>query len=203
MEEHGPTNELSAVLTQAWRLLERGAWDPHAGMRTLVLATCGLDGLPNARTVLLWRAVRERHALYFNTDVRSPKHAELKRTPRALLVLFDEAAETQLRISVDTRIHYDAPITREGWAELPREMRRLFMTQAPPGHVAPGPTPGLPPALQRDIPPPAADAEGYRNFVVVEAIARQLDWLHFSRAGHRRAAFTWDGAAPRGAWLYP
>src|SRR5690349_8965703 len=90
--------DFAAVASDAWSLHEGGASDPAAGMHYPVVATRGLDDLPNARTVLLWRVERARRVLYFGTDIRSPKHAELERTPWALLVFFESAAQTQLRI---------------------------------------------------------------------------------------------------------
>jgi pyridoxamine 5'-phosphate oxidase len=202
--DKGSIADLNEVLRRAWVLLERGVEGSAADMRTLVLATRGLDDRPNARTVVLWRVDRARHALYFNTDVRSPKYAELKREPHAALVFYDERAETQLRIRAEIRLCHDDATARAGWAELPAHMRRLFMTQTPPGHEAPGPTTGVPEAW-RDHPPPEAEAEGYRNFVTVEAVMLHLDWLHFSSAGHRRAGFSWTHplGSPHAVWLYP
>lgn len=193
---------LEAVLAQAWSLLTRAAQDRDSGMSHAVLATCGLDGLANARTMLLWRTDAGRRALYFHADRRSPKCAELQRTPWALLVFWDGTAQTQLRLHAHVRLHSDNELTRAAWTDLPLETRRVFATARPPGHAAAGPVSG-PEAteLQGDA---RADEAAYRNFVLLEAVVAHLDWLHFARTGHRRAAFTWAASDHLSStWLYP
>jgi len=190
-------SNLDAVLAHAWSLLERGAADASSGMHYPVFATRGLDDLPNARTVLLWRADPAHRTLYFHTDARSPKHAELKRLPWSLLVFYDPRAETQLRIHASIHMHSDEELTRRAWDDLPAEVRRVFATAEPPGHASSGPMP---------TPAPAGSAAetAYRNFVLLEAKVAHLDWLHFAHTGHRRAAFTWTAAEElQSTWLYP
>lgn len=195
-------SSLDTVLAQAWSLLVRAAGHSDSGMSYPVLATRGLDDLPNARTVLLWRTDAARRTLYFHTDMRSPKCAELQRTPWALLVFYDRAAETQLRLHAHIGLHCDDELTRAAWEDLPVATRQVFATAQPPGYAANGPVTGpAAAALQRDG---EADRAAYRNFVLLEAKVAHLDWLHVARAGHRRAAFTWTASdQPSRTWLYP
>lgn len=195
--------DFTSILADAWSLLERGARDSAAGMHYPVVATRGLDDLPNARTLLLWRVVREQRLLYFCTDARSPKHAELMRTPWALLVCYEREAATQLRIHAHVRFHRDDDaLRREAWRETPPETRRVFATSVAPGHAAPAPVAGPPPqAMHADS---AAEEAGYRNFELLEATVAHLDWLYMPSTGHRRAAFTWtSGSEVEARWLYP
>lgn len=195
-------SSLDAVLAHAWSLLERGAGDGNSGMSHAVLATRGLDDLPNARTVRLWRTDVPQRALYFHADVRSPKCAELRRAPWALLVFYDRAAETQLRLHVHVRLDHDSRLTRAAWADLPLAVRRVFATAQAPGHSAPAPVSGPEAGALRGE--SAADEAAYGNFVLLEAVVAHLDWLHVAPTGHRRAAFTWAGSGqPSGTWLYP
>src|SRR5256885_3541356 len=108
-----------SVLEHAWSLLERGAAEEAAGMHHPVIATRGIDDLPNARTVLLWRAEQARRLLYFGTDRRSPKHVELENTPWALLVFYEPAARTQLRLHATVTFRGDDPLTLQAWRDLP------------------------------------------------------------------------------------
>lgn len=194
--------DYASILRDAWSLLENGARSMTAGMHHPVVATRGLDDLPNARTLLLWRVARGERLLYFNTDSRSPKHAELARTPWAFLVFYEPSAQTQLRIRARVRFRRDDALTRQAWQDLPLETRRVFATPAPPGHLAPAPD-TLPPveALQHDG---EANEAGFSNFELLEAKIAHLDWLYISPSGHRRAAFTWVSAdEPEARWLYP
>jgi hypothetical protein len=182
-------------------LLENGAASMTAGMHYPVVATRGLDDLPNARTLLLWRFARNDRILYFNTDVRSPKHAELARTPWAQLVFYESAAQTQLRIRARVRFRRDDALTRQAWHDMPLETRRVFATSAPPGYVAPAPEAEPPLEAMHDE---AMNEAGFSNFELLEAKIAHLDWLYISPSGHRRAAFTWaSGDEPEARWLYP
>jgi hypothetical protein len=191
-----PSSNLQEVLAHAWALLARGACAADSSLHTPVLATVGLDGEPDARTVLLHSADPDQRRLYFNTDRRSLKYAELGQTARAMLVFFDPRSETQLRVRADIQMHYHDDLSERLWRELPTSGRRLYATVAAPGTAAPVPTTGVP--LGRD------DEAGYENFVVLEATPTHLDWLHFAPAGHRRAAFRWtDNGCLEANWLYP
>lgn len=202
MERSRKLWDFASVLDDAWTLLERGAADAAAGMHYPVMATRGLDDLPNARTLLLWRADRAERRLYFNTDVRSPKYTEIARTPWALLVFYEHAVQTQLRIHAHVHVRRDDAITADAWRDLPPETRRVFATPVAPGHPAPAPVAGPPPEAMRAA--GAADAAGLQHFVVLEAVVAHLDWLYVPTTGHRRAAFTWSGAGePQMRWLYP
>lgn len=190
------SSNLQEVLAHAWALLARGARAADSPVHTPVLATVGLDGEPDARTVLLHSADPEQRRLYVNTDRRSLKYAELSQTARAMLVFFDSRSETQLRVRADIQMHYHDDVSERLWHQLPAAGRRLYATAAAPGTPAPAPTAGAPAG--------AGDEAGYEHFVVLEATPTDLDWLHFTPAGHRRAAFRWteDGRVEAN-WLYP
>lgn len=69
----------------------------------MTLATCGTDGRPSARIVLL-KGVDARGFVFY-TDYRSRKAADLTQNPRAALVFLWKEIERQVRIEGDvTRI---------------------------------------------------------------------------------------------------
>jgi pyridoxamine 5'-phosphate oxidase len=65
----------------------------------MTLATCGADGRPSARIVLL-KSV-DRRGFVFYTDYRSRKAADLTVNPRAALVFLWKEIERQVRIEGD------------------------------------------------------------------------------------------------------
>ncbi len=88
-------------------LVLAAAWLPSAENGpgpTMTLSTVGLDGYPDARTVLLSRFDGER--LHFHTDARSRKAAELAALPRAAVTLVWPEAARQLVVVGDV-----APVT--------------------------------------------------------------------------------------------
>lgn len=199
-----PSGDLERILADVWARLARAPGEPRSPLCAPVMATVGLDGGPNARTVALWHVEAGERRLYFNTDARSPKYAELRRDPRSRFVFYDRAdpaGEIQLRVLADVRLHVDDALVRAGWIELSPEDRRLFLTARPPGAPALGPTPGIEGTPDMTDESPA----GRANFAVIEARVVALDWLHISPVdGHRRAVFRWDDAGRlRASWVYP
>jgi pyridoxamine 5'-phosphate oxidase len=146
---------------------------------------------------VLRRVEPERRKLFANTDSRSPKYAELRAHPHGLFVFFDPESGTQLRMSTEICRHSNNALTRRAWDELPLHGRRIYGTLASPGKPATKPTSGLATQVEEDN-------AGYKNFVVLEATVNHIDWLYFSEAGHRRAAFTWSQEGTlHASWLYP
>ena len=45
--------------------------------------------------------------------------------------------------------------------------------------------------------------EGERNFAVLKAEIRSLEWLYLSSKGNRRALFQWDKGIETSNWLVP
>lgn len=187
---------LQEVLAHAWALLARAARATGSPLHAPVLATVGLDGEPDARTVLLHSVDPEHRRLYVNTDRRSLKYAELSQTARAMLVFFDPRGRTQLRLRADIEMHHHDDLTERTWRELPGASRRPYATVAAPGTPASSATAGAPAEV--------GELAGYDNFIVLEARPIQLDWLHFGATGPRRAVFRWaDTGEVDASWLYP
>ena len=71
------------IRSQIWKELVRASRDKHHEWRTPVLATTGLDGLAQARTVVLRHAHTATFELDLYTDSRSAKAQELKAQAQA------------------------------------------------------------------------------------------------------------------------
>lgn len=180
-----PTNPAADIRQRIWSELQRATVDRHHEWRTPVLATTGLDGLPQARTVVLRAADATASQLRFFTDRRSPKVLELKAAPAATIVFWSRRLNWQLRVQVDTHVHTDGPVVDAAWA-------RVGQSAAAGDYLAPQ-APGS--ALHA-----LADHEpGGHQLAVVTAHIEHIDWLELAREGHRRARLTHDALA----WLVP
>jgi hypothetical protein len=198
------TDKLYSILEEVWDLLQRGHQDPTSRIRTPVLATLGLNGQANARTVVLRHVEPEGRKLFTNTDSRSPKYLELIANPQGTFIFFDAETEIQLRIYTEICIHQNNELAYRAWNELSLPGRQIYKTLASPGRPAPKPTSGLPTPQETRIPKNRDHNAGYENFIVLEATAKHLDWLHSSKHGHCRAAFTWGADdVLHTSWLFP
>lgn len=175
----------AAELTDTlWKELVRATLDRHHGWRFATLATAGLDGWPQARTVVLRYAEPGARQLHLYTDRRSPKVAELLRRPEATLLFWNPRKSWQLRIQVTVTVVEAGEPVEAAW-------RRVEQSAAASDYLSERP-PGTP--LQQDGSP----VPGHQLAVLVAEV-QTLDWLELSRSGHRRARIDRTGLT----WLTP
>ena len=197
--------ELDAVLERAWGLLESGASDRRHGFHTPALATVGLDGIPQVRTVVLRAADRANRSLRIHTDRRAPKVREMEAEDRVSLAFYAPTEKTQVRVSGLATLHAgNDPLALEAWSMTSRFGRRCYLASLGPGTPASAPTSGLPPVLEGQEPSWEATQVGLNQFTAVRVRISMLDWLHLAHTGHRRARFRWDeNETPTGVWCAP
>lgn len=176
------------VPQRLWDELHNAITERGHAWRTPVLATLGLDGAPQARTVVLRAVDAARGELRVYTDRRSPKVAELVAQPMATLVFWSEALQWQLRASVAVAVVLEGPEVDATWARVARSASAGdYLTPTPPGS-----------ALQPAAPAAEATAGDHRLALLVMQV-RCLDWLALARTGHRRARI--EGGVL--TWLVP
>lgn len=173
-----------------WTELLAAQHDRHHEWRTPVLASTGVNGVPDARTVVLRVANAHKTELQFFTDRRSPKVEALRQRPEACLVFWSKSLGWQLRAYVQVSVVTHGPAIETAW-------ERIQQTAAAGDYLAdhaPG-TP-LPQALTNAI--DVDTPEGHQLAILVAKI-RSCDWLELSRDGHRRAMFDdqkWEWCVP-------
>jgi len=196
---------LDAVRDDCRRRLADGATRPRAPFRLAILATDG--GPAAARMVVLRQATFTPPTLAFHTDRRSPKCIALATDPDIALVFHDPGACIQLRVAARTTLHCDDAAAEAAWRGTPPASRLPYLAEAPPGTPVDGPTGGLPDGLAGRPPEETLVGAGRKNFALVVCAIRAFDWLRLAPdghpAGHRRAAFDWNGSRFTGRWLTP
>lgn len=173
------------LVQRIWTELQRATVDRHHEWRTPVLATTGLDGIPDARTVVLRGANAKACELVFFTDRRSPKVAELQAEGKAAFVFWSKRLSWQLRVRVVTQVHTTGSLVDAAW-------ERISQSPAAGDYLA-ADAPGS--ALRKQ----AAANPGAHHLAVVTSRIEHLDWLELARQGHRRARLT-QGTLE---WLIP
>ena len=176
------------IRQRIWMELSRAALDRHHEWRTPVLATVGLDGAPNARTVVLRHADAQALTLGFYTDARSPKIAELAEQPQAKLLFWSTRLNWQLRVRVRVATLTSGPQVEAVWAKV-KQSRAAgdYLTLRAPGQP-----------LADDV-SMAVNNHAPHHLALLNAQVDEIDWLELSRNGHRRArlsATTWDWLTP-------
>ena len=193
---------LTDLHRDCWKMLVSAPSRPKDGFKTFTLATLGPDSQPDARTVVLRRADETDHKIWFHTDRRAAKVAQLQAHAAATLLFWDAKRQVQLRLVADVVLHQADAEADAHWAKLWVGGRKMYLSEKTPGTALPEPYPGFPPYLGETLPSEAESEAGRANFVAVECRVVSLEYLKLGRAGQTRARFTY-GPQPTQTWLAP
>jgi pyridoxamine 5'-phosphate oxidase len=190
---------LDRIVQGVWSSLANAA-NPRATrspFTMLGVATLGLDGGPQMRTVVLRGIDVNAGALVFYTDARSTKIAEIARDNRVALLGWDDA-NIQIRLEGTAAISRDDDITKAHWEAA--RARSLIVYRAPlqPGVPIDAPAQGQVPAHEASGP-----LDGYAHFCVITVTVQKIDYLDLSPHGHERAVFRRQGEGWQGQWVAP
>lgn len=180
-------NDLAAFLDLSWQRLTRGVADRRAASRHPVFATVSPDGAPEARTVVLRGASRSAGTVEVHTDGGSAKVRSLRANPQAQLMIWDEKAKLQIRLSTQVTILQGAEVA-DRWQSVPEGSRIAYGAS---------PTPGTP------IP----EAHAYTKlssgdwFTVLICRIESIELMQLVEP-HRRAVFLADSGW-QGTWCVP
>lgn len=175
------TETLAALLDEVWRRLEAG----EGAARHPVLATAG-DGGPEVRTVVLRAADRAVATLEIHTDAVSPKVAQLRRRPRAAILVWDAEAALQTRLHTRVSVRSGASAATV-WSKVPAKARLRYG--------------GTPPGTPIETPESAEQTGALDRFAVLRAHVYRIDVLHLGRH-HRRALYAAENGFA-GRWIAP
>jgi hypothetical protein len=190
-----PRSELQVLEARLWSELRAASAQRGHPWRTAVLATCDDQGFPDARSVVLREVQPESHELKFYTDTRSPKVAQLRRQPRATLVVWSAELGWQLRMALECQVRTSGLEVLSRWAQLKlTPAAQDYLSPLPPG--SPLHPVSAPSRCGREAP----DCDTREHFAVVNAKVLRMDWLSLDPSGHQRACFEADQPA---RWLQP
>jgi pyridoxamine 5'-phosphate oxidase len=166
------------------------------GLHLPTLATIGIDGTAEARTVVLRHVDAAAREIRLHSDIRSPKVAAMRRDPRVALHWYDPALRVQVRMPVVATIHHGDAVAAAAWAASAAMSRACYA-------AAHGP--GTPIAAFAEASPAPADGDdaGLRHFAVVACRFEIVELLCLHAGGHQRVRLhtartpvTWDVLAP-------
>jgi pyridoxamine 5'-phosphate oxidase len=195
-------NDLSLTLRQIQKILDEGVINRRAAAHHPVVATIDANGCPSQRVMILRKSHWAQSSLRFHTDLRSEKIREIAGQPIASVLIYDEAAKLQIRLSGALSFG----TTKTAWMASTEFARRCYMTQSAPGSSVNEPMSGLPEWIEGKQPTLEMLQDAGENFVLLQFVFNRIDWLYLSNYGHRRAKFTRDlegGTAWACQWLIP
>lgn len=154
----------------------------NADFRHVQLATLDTDGHPACRTIVFRHLDAVHNRVFFITDQRSHKVAEIRRQPRAEACWYLAATREQFRLRGEAHLAGEesapelAQLRAAIWDRISPETRRLFVAPAPGTPLEPGEPPAAPPK------PPA-------DFALLMLQVDGVDHLDLATEPHRRTLF--------------
>ncbi len=195
---------LTEQLADAWRGLTDAALNARDEWHLPVIASIGLDGRPEARTVVLRSVDPETRTLTFHTDRRSPKVQEIEASGWLAWAFYERSSKTQLRVSGVTTVHSTDAVADAGWARTTLSSRRCYLAPHAPSAPLDDWHPNLPDGLHAARPDVEASEAGRENFTLVRTRIDRMERLELHHDGHLRVAWRWnDAGAEEARWLAP
>ncbi|MEO1703262.1 MAG: pyridoxamine 5'-phosphate oxidase family protein [Pseudomonadota bacterium] len=182
------SGSLDATWDMIWQLLVRGVADRYAPERHPTLATTGLDGSPQLRTVVLRAVDRAETRLDCHTDLRSAKISELETDPRCAIHIWNPKRKLQMRIGATAELQAGADVD-DVWQRVPEVSRHAYGGTHLPGAPIDDPT-DFEPAPERT------------RFGVVMLGLHSVETLCLAPDRHYRALYLKEDDW-RGQWLAP
>jgi pyridoxamine 5'-phosphate oxidase len=189
---------LQQVVNECLNKLLLAAHNVSHPFRTGIVASAGATGV-NIRTVILREADIANHTIYFYTDIRSAKVADLRLNDNISWLFYDAEEKVQVRLSGHAKIHHQDEVTKQCWQKVSPAGRSSYSAMPGPSTIVDMPTDGL-----THLNDAGENADiGFENFAVVHTKITRLEWLHLNSDGHRRAAFNLVNGKWQGNWLIP
>lgn len=161
-----------------WLALQRATQDRHHEWRTPVLASIGLDGVPQARTLVLRHVDPALWQLTFYTDSRSPKVLEFQKNPRVSAVFWSRRLGWQLRLQAAVTVRTHGPEVAAAWCRVKQSPSAGdYLSRAAPGSP-----------LQQEADQPGSSE--HHHLALLSLQVTSMDWLALAPSGHRRAVMT-------------
>ncbi len=194
-------NDLAQSLAHAWSLLARGTVDRRSPFHAPVVASVGLDGAPQQRTMILRKVDLAARSLRFNTDTRSLKWQELKKNPQVAVLGYSASDKIQIRLTGRAVLDATSSLADNVWANMRDQSRVCYAQPAAPGETIDAPDTYVPPLLLPTQSPAAAVAR--EHFCLLTVQVDCLDWVYLNLNGNRRAQFQWSNGEMTARWLAP
>ena len=193
--------DFNEIEKKLWALLTRAVNDRGSEFRTPVFI-CGDKNNLDGRVVVLRKADEKNISLQFHSDIRSTKIGTIKKNPNSSLLFYGKKEKIQLRMKVESKLHYNDEITKESWDKTGHISRKCYLVTNGPGTKSEKPTSGLDNKFDNfDFTKEESEA-GYKNFCVIKCKIKSIEWLYLAAKGHRRALIEFQGLK-KFSWLIP
>jgi pyridoxamine 5'-phosphate oxidase len=195
---------LQQVEQFAWKKLVNGYLKKKSGFRTMCVGTINENAVCSLRTVVNRKVDELSKKIFFHTDIRSRKHADLHRSNFVTLLFYDARQRIQISVKCLTTIQNNDDVAVSKWSATSARARLAYMTIEAPNTKSDLPTLGYDEKFS-SVDPTEFDSNPYKeNFAVVSCQAYELEFLYLDFKGNRKANFFYDkGTLIDSFWAVP
>lgn len=187
---------LDEVLRHAKSLLSNALNQRGAAMRWPILSTCGLDGAPNSRIVVMrslhLQEGKQDWNFTFHTDRRSQKVKELTANPNASALFFSPEEMLQIRMQGEVSIETNTPTSDKLWGKLSQQAQKAYNMDQAPGEAI----------ISANAYNLREDISDTSNFSLCTFHIQSFETLQIKEPGHVRARFE-KASNWYGKWIAP
>lgn len=189
---------LDQILDYSWSQLANAPNQRRHSWRTAVVANL-VGQRVLQRTVVLRKAIASKRILRFYTDIRSTKIQPLPNNGSFSWLFYDPRRQIQLRLQTEASL-IQGDDAAEIWERVNPHTLKDYASISAPGTVFDGENELLHPPNEKEL-----FLRARENFVVVDCLAAEIEFLQLHRDGHRRARFTWEETKGQwdACWLVP
>ena len=193
--------DFNEIEKKLWSLLVRAVNDRNSEFRTPVFI-CGDKNNLDGRVVVLRKVDEKNLSVQFHSDIRSTKIDAIKKNSNSSLLFYGKKEKIQLRMKVESKLHYNDETTKESWDKTGHISRKCYLVTNGPGTKSEKPTSGLDNKFDNfDFTKEESEA-GFKNFCVIKCKIKSIEWLYLAAKGHRRALLKFQGSK-KFSWLIP
>lgn len=161
-----------------WLALQRATQDRHHGWRMPVFASMGLDGVPQARTLVLRHIDPALWQLTSTPTAAATRCWSSKKSPQGSAVFWRKRLGWQLRLQAGVAVRTQGPEVAAAWCRVKQSPSAGdYLSLAAPGS-----------ALQPEADPPGSSEHHHLALLLLQVTS--MAWLAFAPSGHRRAVMT-------------
>lgn len=180
---------LSDIETLAWKKLVNGSVKKKNGFRTMCVGTISENNDSSLRIVVNRKVDEKQKIIYFHTDNRSRKFADLQKHNRISLLFYDARQKTQIVVKAYATLYSNNEISHEKWKATSEQARLGYMTILPPNTKSETTTLGYEDRFS-EIKPTEAESNLFENnFAVIACEVYELEFLYLDFHGNRKANF--------------
>jgi len=172
------------IAGEIWSGLAAAADRSDHPWRWHAFATVGSDHRPNVRTLVLRGAMKKESVLWYHTDIRTPKIAQLRVSPAVSCLCYDPARGIQVRLDGTAIVHHEDDDAKHHWSQFGMAVRYAFGIVHQPGVELARTDPRTHQARKSLTLP--REGDGFSLFAVIEVRVDAIDWFQSSAEGQRR-----------------